>query len=660
LHGNIIVFERSLASLYPEIALQWHPILNGEVSPSDILPNSNNKYWWICDNGHKYDQSIASRTRGRGCPYCSGRKITFDNNLEYLYPKVAKEWHPTNNGEIKPSMVFPKSSKKFWWKCSKGHEWYSDIASRTGNKNKKGTKCPECQGRKVGKDNNLAVVNPRLAEEWHPTRNGKFTPYDFTSGSKKKVWWICNRGHEWLARIQQRNRGRGCPHCSPQSSRLEIRILSEMKPIFGNVEWRKKIKGLECDVYIPEYNIGIETDGFRWHQGYEKRDKEKEFQLKEFGVLLYRVRDNRLKPVSENEIFFRRGESHLRIIRRFLRKLVQNKDISNSHKNGIVRCLEENRFQNEEEYNTLLASFPSPQLTESIVIKAPELLLEWNYEKNKPLKPEMFSYGSSKKVWWICTDGHEWESAISSRVKGHGCPACAGKIPTSENNLENAFPEIAKEWHPTRNEDKNPADFTPRSGIKVWWICEKGHEWEQTIHNRTSGSGCPGCYKENRTENFMKSILKKRGSLADNYPELIKEWHPSKNGSLKPSQVTSRNNRKVWWICEKGHEYDTAISNRTNGSGCPYCTGKRVGKDNNLAVINPSLVKDWHPIKNGTITPYDVTPGSNKKVWWQCPNNSNHIWETSIYSRVKGSGCPICAKKKRVESLKKYRRTLAR
>ena len=455
--------------------------------------------------------------------------------------------------------------------CNKGHKWYSTIASRTGNVKKKGTQCPECQGRKVGQKNNLAAVNPQLAKEWHPTKNGELTPYDFTSGSNKKVWWICNRGHEWKTSIQSRNRGRSCPFCSPQSSRLEIRILSELKPIFGNVEWRKKIQNIECDVYLPDYRLGIETDGYQWHKDYEKRDRDKESQLKEMNVSLYRVRDNRLNSISDNEIFFRRGEGHLLIIRRLLRKLDQNHNIYDSHRNRISKYLEENKLLNEEGYKSLLASFPNPPLKESIVVKAPKLVSEWNHEKNKPLQPEMLSYGSQKKVWWKCEKGHEWEADLSSRVKGAGCPTCAGKIPTSENNFENDFPEIAKEWHPTKNEDKTPSDFTPRSGIKVWWLCEAGHEWEQTIHNRTRGSGCPECYRINRGKIFREALLKKRGSLAQRYPDIAKEWHPTKNGDLSPTDVLPRSDMKVWWMCENGHEYVKRLADRTIGSGCPQC-----------------------------------------------------------------------------------------
>ena len=106
-------------------------------------------------------------------------------------------------------------------------------------------------------------------------------------------------------------------------------------------------------------------------------------------------------------------------------------------------------------------------------------------------------------------------------------------------------------------------------------------------------------------------------SLAILNPELIEEWHPTKNGSLTPYDVTPGSNIKVWWKCPKGddHEWKTSPNHRAIGTGCPFCANKKVVNSNCLATINPELAKEWHPIKNGNLTPYDITPGSNKMVF---------------------------------------------
>ncbi|MGD2161251.1 MAG: zinc-ribbon domain-containing protein [Gammaproteobacteria bacterium] len=112
----------------------------------------------------------------------------------------------------------------------------------------------------------------------------------------------------------------------------------------------------------------------------------------------------------------------------------------------------------------------------------PDLAKEWHPTKNTPSKADEITGGSVKKVWWRCLNEHEWQSTIGNRVKGSGCPYCAGKKPTSERNLATQYPELVKEWD-WNNNRKQPVDFTPRSNKRVWWRCEKGHSWQATIQS---------------------------------------------------------------------------------------------------------------------------------------------------------------------------------
>ena len=130
-------------------------------------------------------------------------------------------------------------------------------------------------------------------------------------------------------------------------------------------------------------------------------------------------------------------------------------------------------------------------------------------------------------------------------------------------------------------------------------------------------------------------------SLLIKNPTLAKEWHPTKNGSLTPRDVTQGSDKKAWWICGKGHEWKASINNRNNGLGCPYCSGKAACEDNCLQTINPELAKEWHPTKNGNLTPRDVTQGSGKRAWWIC--GKGHEWKVAIAHRNNGTGCPYCS-----------------
>ena len=129
----------------------------------------------------------------------------------------------------------------------------------------------------------------------------------------------------------------------------------------------------------------------------------------------------------------------------------------------------------------------------------PEIAAQWCEERNDDKKPEQFRPGSNEKVWWRCERGHEWETTITSRVEGHGCPYCSGLLAIpGENDLSTLYPEIAAQWNRERNGDKVPEQFLPMSACKVWWKCQKGHEWKSAISSRTAGSGCPYCSKRFR------------------------------------------------------------------------------------------------------------------------------------------------------------------
>lgn len=147
------------------------------------------------------------------------------------------------------------------------------------------------------------------------------------------------------------------------------------------------------------------------------------------------------------------------------------------------------------------------------------------------------------------------------------------------------YPNLLNEWHYDKNIGLNPLDYGVGSTEKVWWICSDGHEWKTTIKERTRGSRCPYC-----TGN-MASIEK---SLKTNYPQIASQWHPTKNKPLLPEQVTVKSSKKVWWTCEAGHEWQTAVSERTRGSGCPYCSGRYASKENNLQVLFPEISKEWN------------------------------------------------------------------
>lgn len=306
----------------------------------------------------------------------------------------------------------------------------------------------------------------------------------------------------------------------------------------------------------------------------------------------------------------------------------------------------------------------------SILETHPEIASQWHPTKNGNLKPEDITSGSGIQIWWLCINKceygclHEWANSMYSRKGGSGCPYCS--IPKKKicihKSIKYTHPEIANEWHPTKNEDLKPENYSKGSEKQVWWFCKDTcsegcrHEWKASINHRTryKNTGCIYC-SNNSPENLCIHT-----SFVKTHPEIYKEWHPIKNGDLKPENYLSGSSKKVWWLCKNittcgcPHEWEAAIgdrcSKRRGSRGCPYCSkpSKKICIHESIKYTHPDIIKQWHPTKNGVLKPENYSKGSNDSIWWLCPNKCkygcNHEWFASINPRcIRGIGCPFCA-----------------
>ncbi len=287
----------------------------------------------------------------------------------------------------------------------------------------------------------------------------------------------------------------------------------------------------------------------------------------------------------------------------------------------------------------------------------PMLAAQWHPTRNADTGPGQVRYGHRRKVWWKCSNGpdHEWQSTPNNMIKSQtwqskagGCPFCAGKKVSVTNSLATRNPKAAARWHPTKNGELTPDRVVAGSYRKVWWKCPNGpdHEWLAAIYSITTRhtSGCPFCH------GWRLSVT---NSLATRFPEVAAQWHPTKNGDPTPDRVVAGSRRKVWWKCPAGpdHEWQTSINSRTNPSLpglCPCCSGYKVSVTNSLVTRFPEVAAEWHPTKNGDLTPDRVTTGTQRKVWWICPNEPDHEWQATINNRTsRESKCPFCTLKPR-------------
>jgi rubrerythrin len=296
----------------------------------------------------------------------------------------------------------------------------------------------------------------------------------------------------------------------------------------------------------------------------------------------------------------------------------------------------------------------------SLAVLHPELLAEWDPERNEGIDPSATAPGSRRKVWWRCRRcGHEWQTAARNRaIHKRGCPRCGKRsaarlaqarqrIVPRERSLAVRRPDLARELHPTRNGDLDPHTLGARSNQKVWWQCRQcGHEWQTRVSDRSlAGHRCPACF--GHLAGRPARVPRVR-SLAARHPELLARWHPERNGELDPYAIGARSRYRVWWRCDTcGHEWQSSPNAQTNSNsnGCPACSRARrrqVPRERSLAIKRPDLARELHPTRNHDLDPHTLAAGSSRPVWWQCAT-CGHEWQTTVHHR---KGCPACARQR--------------
>jgi ribosomal protein S18 len=219
-------------------------------------------------------------------------------------------------------------------------------------------------------------------------------------------------------------------------------------------------------------------------------------------------------------------------------------------------------------------------------------------------------------------------------------------MPQKTNIKLDTYPELVKQWHPTKNYDKLPGDFAQFSGKEVWWKCNKGpdHEWEARVENRTRRKqGCPFC------RNHRVSVTNRFDLIQI---DLLKEWNYEKNKIL-PSEITNGTNLKVWWKCIKNHEWQSKVADRVQKNyGCRECGYKQPikteHKNGEWIKQDHLLSSQWDYKKNNHLEDPTLLKGtSTKKAWWKCDKGPDHEWEAEIRKRfLSSTGCPFCNGKK--------------
>ena len=153
--------------------------------------------------------------------------------------------------------------------------------------------------------------------------------------------------------------------------------------------------------------------------------------------------------------------------------------------------------------------------------------------------------------------------------------------------------DLMSEFDYERNTGVDISQLTSGSHKQLWWKCKLGHSWPAAVSKRFLGQGCPFC--------SGKKAWKGYNDLSTTNPELVHEWDFRKN-ETPIHEYRPMSNKKVWWICDKGHSWDAVIAKRVNGEKCPVCQGKQILVGfNDLATTHSDLVMEWNGITKRTI-----------------------------------------------------------
>ena len=326
------------------------------------------------------------------------------------------------------------------------------------------------------------------------------------------------------------------------------------------------------------------------------------------------------------------------------------------------------------------------------------LLDEFDYGLNAHLTPKDISYGSNARVWWRCKHNHSWQTSITHRTHDNtGCSKCNNQTSFAEQTILyyakqcfstviNRYSDLGFEldiyipsiqtaieydgliYHKHKSKiEKNKNRQCKNSGITLIRIREEG---------LCEYSDCVCIFRKNSKDiNNFNTILKKlfdylnidnvdidifrdyskilgnyktlflENSLSVKRPKIAAEWHPTLNGKLKPENFSYGSNHVVWWRCDKGHEWQASVKDRSrNKHNCPYCSGHKVligfndlqawCKENDMNY----LIEEWNDEKSIT----DFTKGSRYKANWKC-RTCGHEWRARIKDRSRNRhNCPYC------------------
>ena len=360
-----------------------------------------------------------------------------DNSLYKMRPHLVSEWSDKNL-PLTPDDISYGSNKVVWWRGKCGHEWQTSVKARSHGEN-----CPICSGSRVIEGiNDLATKYPEIAAEWS-TKNLPLKPTMVSAGSHKKVIWVDKLGHEWTASVKSRVQGSGCPYCSHNLVLAGFNDLASRFPEIAS-EWSERNLPLTPDKVTAFKNTRVWWKchlGHEWYTLISTRSGGSQCPYCSGIKLLIGFNDLATKyPTLAKEWSERNLPLTPDMVNEKSTKNVWWKCRTCGYEwKSVVRARAKGSLCPVCADRTVLAGYNDLATTD------PELLDEWDYEKNTGTLPTAVSRNSMKIVWWKCSSSHSWRAKITDRtIEQKGCYLC-------EREFQSAFPQLLIMLYAVRN-----------------------------------------------------------------------------------------------------------------------------------------------------------------------------------------------------------------
>lgn len=634
-----------LAFTHPDIAKLWHPQKNGLITPQDVTKGSNKKAWWKCPkrDDHEWRAVINNRSKAnQGCPFCLGRKTSRDSNLTVKFPQIAQEWDFGKNGQLKPTDVNPKSNKKVWWKCPKGHEYDTKVCHRT----RPNARCPYCVGRKLSPERSLTTCNPKLAAEFHPTKNGPLTAADVFISSGKRYWWLCNSNstHEWRSTVDNRQRGTGCPYCAGKKTMVEDSFahkypnlleewdldLNEKDPFSlalksnHRVHW--KCKNKQYHLWTATVASRTEGGGCPYCSGHKLHEKDSAyFQLPKNILNEFIQRFNPSVDLKATSIFLEKG-------------VVWKCTANSEHKTWEARL--KTRMQGKNSCPECEPHSTRIPYEKSVAYLYPHLIKEWH--SDSIFNPTQLKAGSGRLVKWVCQfrKDHTYEMRVAQRVIGHGCPKCRNAPTLPELRL---FAELSLFFVPIIHHKigKDKIDiYLNEINVAIEWDSYYYHL------NRFESD-------EKKTQSLLEKGIRVI-RVRDNRLEKISIKNECLSVIAYPyEEVNYELFKQILKILIKWKlilETDVAqaliqteFGNTTIFEELKINRGRHI-IGQSLNETHPIVATFWHPKRNGQLESNEVMAFSHESHWWQCLECKAEWCEKVVNVTKRNNVCKHCSK----------------